>query len=154
VRASYGQQWYNGEATAGLRFRQREIEFDRTLSDILGDDDGSTPGDGEDAVDDLRVVTETGARRDYGANLGLALATDAPSSYELAFGAARTTFSEDESGVDRLSFDGTATWNLRVTDTLTTGLSAFYADSRPDESFSETSRSAATRTTSPCAARR
>jgi hypothetical protein len=135
VRASYGQQWFSGEVTGGLRFRQRQIEFDRTLSDILSDDDVSNPDTGEDAVDDLRVVTRTGARQDYGANLGGAFATDSPSSYEFALGAARTTFSEDDSGVDRLSFDGTATWNLRITDTLTTGLSAFYADSRPDESF-------------------
>lgn len=133
VRATYGQQWADGEVTGGLRFRQREIEFDRRLSDILGDDDGSTPGDGDDAVDDLRVVTETGSRRDYGANLGLALATDAPSSYELNLGAARTDFSDDLAGVDRSVFDGSATWNLRVTETLRTGLTAFYSDSRPDE---------------------
>jgi hypothetical protein len=134
LRADYGQQWYNAEVTGGLRFRQRAIEFDRTISDILGDD-GSTPDTGGDAVDDLRVETRTGNRQDYGADLGFAFATDAPSSYEFAFGAARTTFSDDTAGTDRTTFDGTGTWNLQVTDTLTTGLTAFYSDSSPDESF-------------------
>jgi hypothetical protein len=141
LRGRYTQDWYDGGLSTGFFFLQREIEFDRRLSDILADDPDITPPDPDDpddlgddgAIDDL-IVEDTGRRRDYGADFSVSLRTDSPSSYRIGASAGRTEFSDDAAGDDRTRLNGFIDWSLALAANISTGLSANYSLSSPDDS--------------------
>lgn len=137
--AGYVREWASGSLETELRYRQTRVDFDRPLDDLLGvdpvtgaplpagagDPDLDEAGDpligdefGElpDDLDDLDGET---IERRYDADVTLALAQDAPSTYEFTLDATRYEYSEEATDrVPRTSLRGSAAWSLRLTPVL------------------------------------
>ena len=108
---------------AGVRFRSRRVDF---LGDL--DIEGPIP-------DDLTPFQEDATEYRTDADLGFALGTNSPSTYEFRLLATNFDYSEDidSSGslVPRRSAEGQATWTLGITPVFSTVVfgSYFYYDS-------------------------
>ena len=122
ARGDYRREWASGALDAGLRFRLTEVDADRPLADFIDPDTGEVV-----FPDDLDQVTRQVREYRYDANLGLALATDAPSSYE--FNLVGTRFDYDQVTPDttpRTNLRGNALWRLQATPVLAAALFGSY----------------------------
>lgn len=136
--AGYRQDWVDGALDADLRYRQRRVDF---IDDLVFDEDlgvapgedidpdlGPGPGAGLGVVpDDLTRLERDTTERRYDGNFALALRTDSPSSYRLGFSATRFDYSEDaEDLAPRTTYQGDASWTLRINPVLSGTLMASY----------------------------
>jgi hypothetical protein len=104
--ASYVRQWASGALDTGLRYRQRRVDFTRPLT--LDPNDVIVP-------DDPGQLEGEATERRYDGSVGLAFATDAPSSYALTFSAVRIDYSEGGNNLTpRDTFQGSGTWSLQL----------------------------------------
>jgi hypothetical protein len=107
----WGRDWASGSVSADLRYRQRRVDFDRPLTGAFDPDTGVFFPD--DPAEDLEGEA---VERRYDGNVGLALATDRPSSYAFTLAASRLDFSEDAGNLTpRTTAEGNATWQLQLT---------------------------------------
>ncbi len=129
AEADYLREWVSGSVDAGVRYRQTRVDFDRPLDDVLEEEEDVDllPDGIEELPDDIeRIAGETIEQR-YDANVALALATDAPSSYEFTLAATRFDYSNDESDrTPRTSLQGRALWTLELTPVLSSAVLARY----------------------------
>jgi hypothetical protein len=102
-----------------LGFRQTRVDFESPLDEFVTDPDL--------LPDDLSEIEDDALERRYDAEVGLELATDAPSSY--AFRLSGTRFDYTEENVDRTPrsyLEGSAEWRLRLTPVLSSALRGSY----------------------------
>lgn len=130
ARAGFRQDWASGSFSTDLRFRQRRVDFleDVTFQEVIV----------EDVVvlipDTLERRTLDATERRYDAGFTLALATDAPSSYRIAFQGTRIDFSEDVSGLaERQDVRGEAGWTLRLNPVLSSVINTSLRQSDIDD---------------------
>lgn len=122
ARADYLREWASGSLDIGLRYRQTAVDADRPLSDFIDPDTGET-----DTPDDLDRLTTDVTERRYDATLDLALATDAPSSYELSFAATRFDYDKVTGDTTpRTTLNVEALWRLRFTPVLSGAVLGAY----------------------------
>jgi hypothetical protein len=112
--ADYLRDWASGSLDVGLRYRQTAVDADRPLADFIDPDTGEI-----DFPDDLDQQTQDITERRYDATLDLALAQDAPSSYQFSFVATRFDYDEvTNDTTPRDNYAGDALWRLRFTPVL------------------------------------
>jgi hypothetical protein len=122
--AAYSQEWASGAIDTRLRYRQQRVDFTRPLDEFLLDPDVGEPIQPEDPGIREGRATE----RRYDANIDLALATDAPSSYTLGLAATSIDYSERAANrTPRDTLEGAATWSLRLTPVFAGTLSGRYS---------------------------
>lgn len=123
ARLDWDRDWASGGLEAGLRYRQTAVDADRPLADFLDPDTGEV-----DFPDDLDRLTRDVTERRLDGTLDLALATDAPSSYEFSLAATNVDYDEvTEDTTPRSSIQGDALWRLRFTPVLSGALFGAYA---------------------------
>jgi hypothetical protein len=117
----YANEWASGNFGADVRYRQTQVDFNRPLSDFATDEGIIiTP-------DDLNQLQGDAIERRTDANFVLALATDAPSSYEFTLSATNIDYSEDTADqTPRTVLDGNALWTLRLTPVLSSAVLGSY----------------------------
>ena len=120
ARASYGFEGASTEFNAELRYRQRRTDFTRDLGDFVTDE-GVLP----DNLNELRGDTR---ELRYDAEVGLELATDAPSSYAIGFTGTRIDYSDEEEGrfTPRQTAQVEGAWTLRLNPILSTIVGVSY----------------------------
>lgn len=117
----YANEWASGNFAADVRYRQTQVDFNRPLSDFA-DDDGIII-----VPDDLDQLTGDATERRTDGSFFLALATDAPSSYEFTLDATNFDYSEDaDDRTPRSIVQGSALWQLRLTPVLSSALLGSY----------------------------
>lgn len=127
-----GREWASGSVTADLSYRQRRVDFTRDVFDPgLGFPDDPAEEQEGDAIE-----------RRYDGSIGLALATDRPSSYAFTLAASRIDFTEEEDDLTpRTTVEGNATWQLQFTPVFAgtlTGRGYYYdAENPQDTSITE-----------------
>lgn len=102
---------------AGFRIRSRRVDYTGAI-DIDG------PG-----VDDLGTVEDDSVEYRSDADIGFALGTNSPSTYEFRLAATNFDYNEDtgrDNLVPRRSIVGEATWSLRITPVLSTVVFGSY----------------------------
>ncbi len=118
----YDRDWASGGIEGGLRYRQTAVDADRPLGDFIDPDTGQI-----DFPDDLDRLSQDVTERRYDATLDLALATDAPSSYEFSLVATHTDYDETTPDTTaRTNAQGDALWRLRLTPVLSGALFGSY----------------------------
>jgi hypothetical protein len=118
----YARDWATGGLEAGLRYRQTAVDADRPLADFIDPDTGEI-----DFPDDLDRLTRDVTERRYDATLDLALAEEAPSSYQFSLVATNIDYDETSAdSVPRVNVQGDALWRLRFTPTLSGALFGSY----------------------------
>jgi hypothetical protein len=124
ARAGYVQEWSDARLGAGLRFRQRQVDFidDITFEEVIVDGDIVLVPDNLDQLDRDTI------QRRYDANLALDLATASPSSYRFTLQATQLDYSEDadEDLSPASTLSGDALWRLRLNPVLSGALLASY----------------------------
>jgi hypothetical protein len=105
---------------ADLSARARQVDFDDPLAQFQTDIDG--------LADTLEPLQEETQEYRYDANVGLQLATSAPSSYELRFIGSSINYSDENQTnlVPRWTAEGRAGWTLRLSPVLSSALDASY----------------------------
>jgi hypothetical protein len=126
--AAYAQEWANAGIEARFRYRQNRVDFER-LDFLDPDADGII-----DDPDDIELIEGDTTERRYDANVALALATDAPSSYEFTLTGNRFDYSDEGSDrVPRQTVGGSALWRLQFTPTFAGALLAGYSFYEADD---------------------
>lgn len=122
------QEGPNTSFDIGARIRSRRVDYTGPI-----DIDGPLP-------DDLTGFQEDSTEYRSDANLGFALGTNSPSTYEFRLAATNFDYNEDtgrENLVPRRSVQGDATWTLQITPVFATvaGLGYYWysADNATDE---------------------
>lgn len=125
--AAYAQEWANAEIDADFRYRQTDVDADQPLADFLDPDTGELV---PDALDRSEVnVTQ----RRYDGSIDVALATDAPSSYEFSLAGTRIDYDDTSTNRSpRTTLQGDALWRLRVTPVLSAALFGSYVYYKAD----------------------
>jgi len=128
----YVNEWASGIFDAALTFRQRRVDFIESIEDFVTDE-GALP-------DDLDQLEGDSYELRYDADIGVAFATDSPSSYALRFLATKIDYTEDiSSQVPRTTLEGQADWTLALTPVFSSIVSASYltydADNDADTSL-------------------
>jgi hypothetical protein len=120
--ARYNQEWANAALNSNFRARLQRVDFTRPLDDFFD------PEVGEIILPDDPAQREgTATEYRYDANVNLALATDAPSSYSLGLAATSIDYSEVAGNrTPRDTVDGRLTWSLRLTPVFSGTLSGRY----------------------------
>jgi hypothetical protein len=107
----YVNEWASGIFDAALEFRQTRVDYIESIEDFVTDT-GALP-------DNLDQLEGDSYELRYDADIGVALATDSPSSYELRFLATKIDYTEDTPDeAPRTTLEGQAAWNLRLTPVL------------------------------------
>lgn len=132
ANVGYVNEWASGLFDASLRYRQRRVEYVESIADFVTDE-GALP-------DDLDQLEGDSYEQRYDADVGIAFATDSPSSYELRVLATKIGYTEDTpSQSPRTTLEGQAAWNLRLTPVLSSVVFADYltydADNAADTSL-------------------
>jgi hypothetical protein len=119
ARLGYGNDWASGLFDAALTYRQRRVDFIESLEDFVTDT-GALP-------DDLDQLEGDSYEQRYDADIGVAFATDSPSSYELRFLATKIGYTEDTPDqVPRTTLEGQGSWTLRLNPVLSSIVFADY----------------------------
>lgn len=117
----YANEWASGSLAVDARYRQTQVDFDRPLDDFVTDEGIIV------VPDDLDQLTGDTIERRTDGSFVLALATDAPSSYEFALSATNFDYSDDASDrIPRTTVAGSALWQLRLTPVLSSALLGSY----------------------------
>ena len=132
ANVGYVNEWASGIFDAALTFRERRVDYLDSLEDFVTDE-GALP-------DDLDQLQGDSYELRYDANVGVAFATDSPSSYALRFLATKIDYTEDTPDqVPRTTLEGQADWTLRLTPVFSSIVSADYltydADNAADTSL-------------------
>lgn len=115
----YVNEWASGAFDAALTFRQRRIDYIESIDDFVTDN-GALP-------DDLDQLAGNSYEQRYDANIGVAFATDSPSSYALRFLATQIDYTEDTPGQSaRTTLEGQANWTLQLTPVFSSIVSGDY----------------------------
>ena len=128
----YVNEWASGIFDAALEVRQRRVDYLDSIDDFVTDE-GALP-------DDLDQLERDTYELRYDANVGVAFATDSPSSYELRFLGTKIDYTEDTPDqTPRTTLEGQAAWNLRLNPVLSSVVFADYltydADNEADTSL-------------------
>lgn len=116
----YGNEWASGLFDAGFRYRQRQVNLTRSFDDFVGPDDEPLP-------DDLSQLRDDTREHRYDADVGVAFATDSPSSYELRFLGTNIDYDEVSANrTPRYTLEGEGLWRLRLTPVLSSAVFANY----------------------------
>jgi hypothetical protein len=116
----YANEWATGAFDALFRYRQRQVNLTRSADDFIG-------GDEEPLPDDLTQFQDDTREHRYDANVGVAFATDSPSSYELRFLGTNIDYDEVSANrVPRYTLEGEGTWRLRLNPVLSSAVFANY----------------------------
>lgn len=119
VTLDYGREWASGEIETFLSYRQR----DEDSSELIDDDGIDTPD-----IGDLREIERDVIERRLDGGIGLSIATDSPSSYELNFAGARIDYDEEAADLTpRTTLDGDARWLLQLTPVISGFAGAAYS---------------------------
>ena len=120
----YAQDWAGAELETDFRYRQTDLDAgDAPELDVVDPVTGEPlPSDALDRG--VRDITE----RRFDGSVDLALATDAPSSYEFSLTGTRFDYDTTSTGrVPRTSAAGDALWRLRLNPVLSAAFGAGYA---------------------------
>lgn len=121
ARLGYANEWASGAFDADVRYRQTQVDFNRPLDDFATDE-GIV-----EVPDDLDQLTGDAIERRTDGNFVLALATDAPSSYEFTLTATNFDYSEVAANrTPRTIVQGDALWRLRLTPVFSGALLGSY----------------------------
>ena len=119
----YGQEWSNAAFDAGVRYRQRQVDY----LDDLSFDTIFVDGEPVFVPDNLDQLDKDTIEQRYDANLGLELATNSPSSYNFALQATQIDYTEDSEDLSPSgSLNSEALWRLRLNPVLSGALLANY----------------------------
>jgi len=119
ANVGYVNEWASGVFDAALKFRQRRIDYIESLDDFVTDE-GALP-------DDLDQLQGDSYELRYDADVGVAFATDSPSSYSLRFLATKVDYTEETpSQAPRTTLEGQANWTLQLTSVFSSIVSADY----------------------------
>ena len=119
ANVGYVNEWASGVFDAALTFRQRRVDYIDSIDDFVTDE-GALP-------DDLDQLQGDTYELRYDADVGVAFATDSPSSYALRFLGTKIDYTEDTpSQVPRTTLEGQADWTLRLTPVFSSIVSADY----------------------------
>ena len=132
ANVAYVNEWASGIFDAALTFRERRVDYLESLEDFVTDE-GALP-------DDLDQLQGDSYELRYDANVGVAFATDSPSSYALRFLATKIDYTEDTpSQAPRTTLEGQADWTLALSPVFSSIVSADYltydADNDADTSL-------------------
>ena len=119
ANVAYVNEWASGIFDAALTFRERRVDYLDSLEDFVTDE-GALP-------DDLDQLQGDSYELRYDADIGVAFATDSPSSYALRFLATKIDYTEDTpSQAPRTTLEGQADWTLQLTPVFSSIVSADY----------------------------
>ena len=119
ANVGYVNEWASGVFDAALAFRERRVDYIESIDDFVTDE-GALP-------DDLDQLQGDSYELRYDANVGVAFATDSPSSYALRFLATKIDYTEDlPDQAPRTTLEGQADWTLRLTPVFSSVVSADY----------------------------
>ena len=115
----YVNEWASGAFDAALSYRQRRVDYIESLDDFITDNGG--------LPDDLDQLQGDSYEQRYDANVGVAFATDSPSSYALRLLATKIDYTEDTPNqVARTTLEGQASWTLELNPVLSSIVSGDY----------------------------
>jgi hypothetical protein len=128
----YVNEWASGIFDAALEFRQRRVDYLDSIDDFVTDE-GALP-------DDLDQLEGNSYEQRFDADVGVAFATDSPSSYTLRFLGTSIGYTEDTPDQSpRTTLEGQGTWTLRLSPVLSSIVFADYlaydADNAADTSL-------------------
>jgi opacity protein-like surface antigen len=128
----YVNEWASGIFDAALTFRERRVDYIESLEDFVTDE-GALP-------DDLDQLQGDSYELRYDANVGVAFATDSPSSYALRFLGTKIDYTEDTPNqAPRTTLEVQGDWTLDLSPVFSSIVSADYltydADNATDTSL-------------------